>query len=163
MEENNVYLNYLIGDLESFVFSKRREIDEFISEKDNLNYTDSIYIFNNLAKGLDKTTNLIKHLKETKNPNTIRDICILSSEIISWIIFTLPSLERGLEIFSYNFRVREKHIIDILGENLIILDEIIEKPEKLNFFYGDILLSIQTVNMGFGHIKKILEKGKLEN
>ncbi len=163
MKEDNVYLNYLIGDLESFVFSKRKEIDRIINEKEILNYTDSIYIFNNLAEGLNKTTNLIKHLKETQNPSIIRDICILSSEIISWIIFTLPSLERGLELFSQGFHIKEKHIIDILGENLIILDEIIEKPEKLNFFYGDILLSIQNVNMGFGYIQKIIEKGEIEN
>jgi len=142
MKEDNVYLNYLIGDLESFVFSKRKEIDRIINEKEILDYTDSIYIFNNLAEGLSKTTNLIKHLKETQNPSVIRDICILSSEIISWIIFTLPSF---------------------LGENLIILDEIIEKPEKLNFLYGDILLSIQSVNMGFGYIQRIIEKGKIEN
>ncbi len=163
MKENNTYLEYLISDLEFFLVLKRKKVDEYINNKDFIDYKDSIFIFDHLVEGFNKTTNLLKHLNETKNSNLIRDVCILSSEMLSWIIFSFPSIEKNLEVFVYDFKIGKKHIIDHIGENLIILDELIEKPEKLSFFYNDILNSMQELNMSFGYIQKLIKSSQEEN
>ncbi|NPA52921.1 MAG: hypothetical protein GXO22_08500 [Aquificae bacterium] len=163
MKENNTYLEYLISDLEFFLFSKRQKIDEYIKDKQFITYKDSIFIFDYLVEGFDKTTNLFKHLKETKNPNLIRDVCILSSEMLSWIIFSFPSIEKNLEILMYDFKIGKKHIIDHLGENLILLDELIDKPDKLKFFYPDIIDSMQDLNMSFGYVQKLIKESQKEH
>ncbi len=163
MKESNAYLEYLISDLEFFLFSKRKKIDEYIKSREFIDFKDSVYIFSHLAEGFDKATNLLKHLKETKNPNLIRDVCILSSEMLSWIIFSFPSIERNLEIVIYDFKIGKKHIIDHIGDNLVILDEIIEKPEKITFLYSDILSSMQDLNMSFGYMQKLIKGSQKEH
>lgn len=163
MKENNPYLEYLISDLEFFILNRRKKVDEYLKDKEVLDYKDSVYVFKFIVEGFSKTTNLLEHLKETKNSNLIRDVCILSSEVLSWTLFAIPSLEKNLEILTFGFKIGNKHMIDIIGENLIILDELIEKPEKLSFFYPDILSSIQDINMSFGYMQKMIDSSTKEN
>jgi len=162
MEKNNVYIHYLIGDLENYVVDNRLKIEKILNKK-SLSVEDSIYIFEKFSNSLKKTTNLIRLSKEVNDQDTLRTISIVSSETIAWVMFTFPSVEPVIPVFLENLMFDKRHIIDALGELLLELDEFIEKPEKLRSTNLEIFSMVNEVSMFFGHLSKMMKKGALEN
>jgi len=71
MGKNNLYVEYLLGDLESYIISQKAEINSIINEKKELTLKDSAFIFDRFSKSLKKTTDLIKHINEVEDAHLL--------------------------------------------------------------------------------------------
>ncbi len=161
MDEENIYLNYLISDLENYVFLHRKKANNLLS--DNLTKEGSLYILEKINETLVKTENLVKILQDVKDINLKRHICIISSESLSWVLFTLPNIEQKLPLFSENMRINKVHIMDMLGEYILLLEEVIEQPKISLNQYQNLSKKINDISMALGYIYNISKKGGEEN
>ncbi len=161
--ENNVYVHYLIGELENYITDNKKKIENIIKGKDKISVEDSVYIFDRFSTTLKKTTNLIKNSTNISDIETLRTVSIMSSETIAWIMFTLPSVESEMPVFIDNLILGNRHIIDVLGELLLEIDEFIEKPSKLRTSNSELFRAVNEVSMFFGHLSEIMKKGIIEN
>ncbi|WP_297454438.1 hypothetical protein [Persephonella sp.] len=161
--EKNVYIHYLIGELESYVIDNRNKIEKLISNQKKISVQDSVFIFDKFSNSLRKTKDLIKLSREINDRDTLRTISIISSETVAWVMFTLPSIESSMPVFLENLIVYDRHIIDALGELLLEFDEFIETPEKLKAVNPEVFNMINEISMTFGHLSKMIEKGAVEN
>jgi hypothetical protein len=162
MDEENIYLNYLISDLENYVFLNRKKANNLLSA-DNFSKEDSLFILEKINNTLVKIENLLKILKDVKDTNLKRHICIISSESLSWVLFTLPNIEQQLPLFSENMRINGLHIMDMLGEFILLLEEIIEQPKISPILYQMVIKKINNISMSLGYIYTISKKGEVEN
>ena len=161
--EKNVYIHYLIGELESYVIDNRNKIEKLINNQKKISVQDSVFIFDKFSNSLRKTKDLIKLSREINDRDTLRTISIISSETVAWVMFTLPSIESSMPVFLENLIVYDRHIIDALGELLLEFDEFIETPEKLKAVNPEVFNMINEISMTFGHLSKMIEKGAVEN
>jgi len=162
MERENVYVHYLIGDLESYVIDNREKVEKLINNN-NLTVEDSVYILDKFSNSLRKTTALVKLSKEIEDRETLRTISILSSETIAWVMFTLPSVEAVIPLFMENLMFDNRHVMDALGELLLEFDEFIETPQKLSALNEELHGMLNEVSMFFGHLSNMMKKGAIEN
>ncbi len=162
MDEENIYLNYLISDLENYVFLHRKKANSIISKGD-FSQEDSLYILEKITETLVKTENLLRILNEIRDNNLKKHICIISSESLSWILFTLPNIEQQLPLFSENMRINGTHIMDILGDFILLLEEIIEQPKISQSSYFSLMRKISDISMALGYIYSLSKKGGKEN
>ncbi|WP_457640233.1 hypothetical protein [Persephonella sp.] len=163
MERDNVYVHYLIGELESYIIDNREKVEKLINSRKNISVEDSVFIFEKFSNSLKKTTALVKLSGEVADRDTLRTISILSSETIAWVMFTLPSVENTIPVFLDNLWVDNRHIIDALGELLLEFDEYIESPEKLSRYNEELYQALNDVSMAFGHLSDMMKKGVQEN
>ena len=161
--ESNVYLHYLIGDLENYIIDNKKKIEKIIKSKDKISAEDSVYIFDKFSVSLKKTTHLIKNSSNTSDIETLRTVSIISSETVAWIMFTLPTVESEIPVFIDNLILGNRHIIDALGELLLEIDEFIENPTKLKTSHNELFHTINEVAMFFGHLSEMMKKGIIEN
>ena len=161
--EKNVYIHYLIGELESYVIDNRNKIEKLINNQKKISVQDSVFIFDKFSNSLSKTKDLIQLSQEINDRDTLRTISIISSETVAWIMFTLPAIEPSMPVFLENLIVYDRHIIDVLGELLLEFDEFIETPEKLKAVNPEVFNMINEISMTFGHLSKMIEKGAVEN
>lgn len=161
--EKNVYIHYLIGELESYVIDNKNKIEKLINNQKKISVQDSVFIFDKFSNSLRKTKDLIRLSREINDRDTLRTISIISSETVAWVMFTLPAIESSMPVFLENFIVYDRHIIDALGELLLEFDEFIETPEKLKAVNPEVFNMINEISMTFGHLSKMIEKGAVEN
>ncbi len=162
MDEENIYLNYLISDLENYVFLHRKKANNLLSAE-NFSKEDSLYILEKINKTLIKTENLLKILKDVNDVNLKRHICLISSESLSWILFTLPNIEQQLPLFSENMKINGIHIMDMLGEFILLLEEIIEQPKMSLNSYHILSKNINDISMTLGHLYNVSKRSETEN
>ncbi|WP_457640961.1 hypothetical protein [Persephonella sp.] len=163
MSKNSLYVEYLLGDLESFIISQKAEVNSIISKKRELTLNDSAFIFDRFSKSLKKTTNLIKHVNEVEDAHLLRNISIITSETLAWILFTLPMVETNIPIFMEDLFVQNRHIIDAIGELLVEFEEMIEKPDRIRALDKELLDQINNISMTIGSISEMIKKGSLPN
>jgi hypothetical protein len=162
MDEENIYLNYLISDLENYVFLHRKKANNLLSGE-SLGKEDSLYILEKINKTLVKVENLLKILKDVHDVHLKRHICIISSESLSWKLFTLPNIEQQLPLFSENMRIKGTHIMDMLGEYILLLEEIIEQPKIPLYQYQILSKKINDISMALGYIYNMSKRSEEEN
>ena len=163
MRESNIYVDFLIGDLEAYIYRQKKEINNLLKENVDLSVEQSILIFEKLAQSLKKTSDLIRFLNQVEDVETLRNVCIVSTESLAWVLFTLPTLEMNLPLFVENLKIKDSHIMDIIGENLISLEEMIENPKKLKFMHKEIFEGVKEASLSLGYINKIIQKGAIEH
>ena len=161
--EKNVYIHYLIGELESYVIDNRNKIEKLINNQKKISVQDSVFIFDKFSNSLSKTKDLIQLSREISDRDTLRTISIISSETVAWVMFTLPAIESSMPVFLENLIVYDRHIIEVLGELLLEFDEFIETPEKLKAVNPEVFNMINEISMTFGHLSRMIEKGAVEN
>ena len=158
MKESNAYIHFLIGDLESFIFSSRSEINSYIQRNELIPYDKSLDLLNKFAEGLYKTYQLIDMLDEIDDIDTLRNIFIVSSESLAWVLFTLPSINEKLSLF-----LEDYSLFDKIGENLLQIEMFIENPSYPKFFFSDIKDNIHNISMTLGHMSSMMKKSSIEN
>ncbi len=163
MNSTNMYVEFLLGDLESFIISQKNEIDSIVSNKEAVSLEDTAVILEKFSKSLRKTENIIDFVEEVDSIDTLRNISILASETVAWILFTLPTVEKNLPYFAEDFTIYNKHIVDYLADTLLEFESFIEDPMKLKFVGVDIQKNIKNISMTINHLSKVLKKGLLEN
>ncbi len=161
--EDNIYVYYLIGDLENYVIDNKKKVEKLLKSKSKISTKDGAYIFDKFSVSLKKTTNLIKNSAYVSDIETLRTVSVLSSETVAWIMFTLPNIESEIPIFLDNLILGNRHIIDALGELLLEIDEFIENPTKLKTSNKEFYNMINEVSMFFGHLSNMIGKGVIEN
>ncbi|ACO04901.1 MAG TPA: hypothetical protein DEP48_01010 [Persephonella sp.] len=163
MGKNNLYVEYLLGDLESYIISQKAEINSIINEKKELTLKDSAFIFDRFSKSLKKTTDLIKHINEVEDAHLLKHISIITSETLAWILFTLPMIETNIPIFMEDLFVKNRHIVDAIGELLIQFEETIDQPSKIKEIEKELLTQINDISMTISSLSEMIQKGSLPN
>ncbi|WP_456401372.1 hypothetical protein [Persephonella sp.] len=163
MGKSNLYVEYLIGDLESFVITQKEEVNSLINKKKELSLNDSVVIFDRFSKSLKKTTNLIKHVNEVEDAHLLKHITLITSETLAWILFTLPVVETNIPVFMDDLTVKNKHIVDVIGELLLQFEDILDKPVKMKEIESEILNQINDISMTISTLSEMIKKGSLPN
>ncbi len=163
MGKSNLYVEYLIGDLESFVITQKEEVNSLINKKKELSLNDSVIIFDRFSKSLKKTTNLIKHVNEVEDAHLLKHITLITSETLAWILFTLPVVETNIPVFMDDLTVKNKHIVDVIGELLLQFEDILDKPVKMKEIESEILNQINDISMTISTLSEMIKKGSLPN
>ncbi len=163
MKKSEMYVDFLIGDLEYFIFSNREKMNKLLESNSPPSYESSIEILEKFATGLAKTNQLINHLEEIEDNERIRNIFIVSSESLAWILFTLPSIAEQIPIFTEELNIEGQHLLDLIGNNLLQIEMFIDNPKSSRYLNADIKKGINDIAMTIGHITKMLKKGSLEN
>ncbi len=158
-----MYVSFLIGDLEYFIVSNRNEINTYIQRNESIPYEKSLSILNKFAETLSKTSQLINHIEDIKDKNLLRDMFIVSSESLAWILFTLPAVNDKLPIFPEELNINGQSIYDVIGNNLIQIEMLIDNPEVSPFVAKNLKENIQEISMALGHIVKMMDKSKERN
>jgi hypothetical protein len=161
--EGSIYIELLLGDLESYIHSQKNKVNSIVSKKENVSLEDTAIILDRFSKSLKKTVNIMDFLEEVENIDTLRSISILASETIAWILFTLPSVEKNLPYFADEITIYDKHIVDYLADVLLEFEGFIEDPMKLKFIGADLQKSIKNISMTINYMSDILKKGLTEN
>ncbi|RUM47652.1 MAG: hypothetical protein DSY47_06645 [Hydrogenothermus sp.] len=163
MRDSNVFVSFLIGDLEYFIVNNRNEINNYIQKNQSIPYEKSLSILNKFAETLSKTSQLINYIEEINDKNLLRDMFIVSSESLAWILFTLPSLNEKLPIFPEELNINGQSIYDVIGNNLIQIEMLIDNPDISPFVAKNLKENIQEISMAIGHIVKMMDKSKERN
>jgi len=163
MKDSNMFVSFLIGDLEYFIVSNRNEINTYIQKNESIPYEKSLAILNKFAETLYKTSELINYIEEIKDKNLLRDMFIISSESLAWILFTLPSLNEKLPIFPEELNINGRSIYDAIGNNLLQIETLIDNPDITPFVAKNLKENIQDISMAIGHIVKMMDKSKERN
>ncbi len=161
--EGNFYVELLLGDLESYIISQKSEINNIVSKNENVSVEEAAFILDKFSNSLKKTVNIMDFIDEVSNVETLRNISILASETIAWILFTLPSVEKNLPYFSDEITIYDKNIIDYLADVLLEFEGFIEDPTKLKFIGSDLQRSMKNISMTINYMSEILKKGLIEN
>ncbi len=159
----SVYVEFLLGDLESFIVAQKNEINTIVSKNEDVSIEDTAIILERFSKSLRKTENVIGFIDEIENIDVLKSISVLASETIAWILFTLPVVEKNLPYFAEDITIFDKHIVDYLADILLEFESFIEEPDRLKFISKDIQKSIKNVSMTINHLSNILKKGLMEN
>ncbi|HIE59686.1 MAG TPA: hypothetical protein EYH43_04590 [Persephonella sp.] len=158
-----MFVSFLIGDLEYFILSNRNEINTYIQKNESIPYEKSLLILNKFAETLEKTSQLINYIEEIKDKNILRDMFIISSESLAWILFTLPSISEKLPIFPEELNINGQSIYDVIGNNLIQIEMLIDNPDISPFVAKNLKENIHEISMAIGHIVKMMDKSKERN
>ncbi len=161
--EGSIYIELLLGDLESYIHSQKNKVNSIVSKKEDVSLEDTAIILDRFSKSLKKTVNIMDFLEEVESIDTLRSISILASETIAWILFTLPSVEKNLPYFADEITIYDKHIVDYLADVLLEFEGFIEDPMKLKFVGTDLQKSIKNISMTINYMSDILKKGLTEN
>ncbi len=158
----NFYIEFLLGDLENFILSQKDEIGKIVKEE-NLSIEKTALVLDRFSKSLKKAVNIMDFIDEIENIDTLRNISILASETVAWILFTLPSVEKNLPYFSDDIGINKRHIIDYITDLLLEFEGFIEEPVKLKFLGSDMKKSMKNLSMTIDYMSKIAKKGLVEN
>ncbi len=158
-----MYVDFLIGDLEYFIFTNREKMNKLLESNRPPSYENSIEILEKFATGLAKTNQLINHLEEIEDYERIRNIFIVSSESLAWILFTLPSVAEQIPIFTEELNIKGQHILDLIGNNLLQIEMFIDNPKSSKDLNAEIKTGINEIAMALGYITKMIKKGSLES
>ncbi|MBK3332204.1 hypothetical protein GWK41_03865 [Persephonella atlantica] len=161
--ENNIYVHYLISELENYIIDNKKKIESIIKNKNRISVEESVYIFDKFSVSLKKATDLIKNSADISDIETLKTVSIISSETVAWVMFTLPNVESTIPVFLENLIIGNRHVIDSLGELLLEIDEFIENPSKLRTSSNELYQMINEVAMFFGHLSSMMKKGTVEN
>jgi len=159
----SIYVEFLLGDLESFVLAQKNEINSIVSKNENVSVEDTALILERFSKSLRKTEVIIDFIDEVQDVDILRTISVLASETVAWILFTLPVVEKNLPYFAEDITIFDKHIVDYLADVLLEFESFIEEPMRLKFISRDIQKSIKNISMTINHLSNILKKGLIEN
>ncbi len=159
----SIYVEFLLGDLESFVLAQKNEINSIVSKNENVSIEDTALILERFSKSLRKTEVIIDFIDEVQDVDILRTISVLASETVAWILFTLPVVEKNLPYFAEDITIFDKHIVDYLADVLLEFESFIEEPMRLKFISRDIQKSIKNISMTINHLSNILKKGLIEN
>jgi len=160
---DSIYVEFLLGDLESFVLAQKNEINSIVSKNENVSIEDTALILERFSKSLRKTEVIIDFIDEVQDVDILRTISVLASETVAWILFTLPVVEKNLPYFAEDITIFDKHIVDYLADVLLEFESFIEEPMRLKFISRDIQKSIKNISMTINHLSNILKKGLIEN
>ncbi|RMA96118.1 hypothetical protein [Hydrogenothermus marinus] len=163
MKKSEIYIDFLIGDLEYFLFSNKTKINSYVLENHIPTYKESLEILDKFSTGLKKTSQLIKYLDEIEDTERLRNIFILSSESLAWILFTFPSVAEKIPVFLEEFDIKGENILDMIGQNLIQIEMFIDNPKSSKYISKDLKENINNISMTIGHITQMIKKGSLEN
>jgi len=163
MKKNETYIDFLIGDLEYFILSNRAEINNYILRNEVPSYQKSLDILDKFSKGLKKTSQLITYLDEVEDIERLRNIFIVSSESLAWILFTFPSITEKMPIFIEEFDIKGENLLDLIGKNLLQIEMFIDNPKSSKYISKDLKKEINDIAMTIGHITEMIKKGSLEN
>jgi hypothetical protein len=158
-----MYVDFLIGDLEYFIFTNREKMNKLLETNEPPSYEKSIEILDKFVTGLFKTYQLMNHLDEIEDYERIRNIFIVSSESLAWILFTLPSISEQIPIFKEELSIRGENILDVIGKNLIQIEMFIDNPKSSKDLNYEIKKEINEIYMSISSIANRLKKGFLEN
>ncbi len=156
-------LDYMIYEVESFIYFKQKKVDSLIKEKDVLSPQDSIFIFRNFSESLRKISNILYKIFEIDNKKKIDEICDISLSTLGWIIFTLPSLEIYTSLFPENFKIHNRDIVDFLAQNMLEIENLKDNLSTLKSYSLDIADNLKEASMFFGYLTQISEKNMFYN
>ena len=163
MKKSEMYVDFLIGDLEYFIFTNREKMNKLLESNKPPSYENSVEILEKFATGLSKTNQLINHLEEIEDYERIRNVFIVSSESLAWILFTLPSIMEQIPIFAEEINIKGQHLLDLIGNSLLQIEMFIDNPKSSKDLNIEIKKGINDIAMTLGYITNMLKKGSLEN
>ncbi|NPA12554.1 MAG: hypothetical protein GXO45_01060 [Aquificae bacterium] len=163
MERENVYIHYLIQDLENFMERNIKKVEDLIKKPAVMSMEEGWFVLDSYSKGLKKVMDIIRVSKDIDDKQMFKLVSILSSEILAWIALTYPHIEHTLQPLVKDMNIRNKHILDVIFDALILLEDFIDNPsdmadkkEEIYSIYGDI-------SRFFGFLSQVAHKGALEN
>ncbi len=163
MSQVNPYIGFLIGDLEYFLISNRNEINPYVEKNRDIPYEKSLEILDKFNETLKKATNLMRLTEEINDEAVLRDIFILTSESLAWILFTLPTISDNLPIFVEELNIGGESIFDLLGQHLLQLEMYIDKPSLSKATGRNVYQGISDIHSTLDAIVKQIKRGAVEN
>jgi len=163
MAQVNPYISFLIGDLEYFLISNRNEINHYVEKNRDIPYEKSLDILDKFNETLKKATNLMRLTEEVQDELVLRDIFILTSESLAWILFTLPTISDNLPIFVEELSINGESIYDLLGHYLLQLEMYIDKPSLSKETGKTVHQGIADIHSTIDAIVKQIKRGSVEN
>ena len=162
-DNNNMYIDFLLGDLEYFLIKNRDEVNKYIQGQTTLSYENSLKILERFNIGLSKANQLMKFVDTTEDYDQVKNIFILSSESLAWVLFTLPSISEQIPIFTEELNIKGQHLLDVIGNSLLHIEMLIDNPLSFKHLTSEIKEEINNISMAIGHITNMIKKGNVEN
>lgn len=164
--DKDMYVYILINSLDAFLNTRKKYVEKIL--EDNPSIKDSIIVLDSFKQGLDKTKHILDYIEknfseEEIEEELVRTVLILSSETLTWLLFNLPNLYEKFPFFSEEFQINRMDILDVIGNNLLEIENLMEKPKEIIFIIKNLKQNVITISMTIGFMKLSIEKGLVDN
>ena len=160
--DKDIYVYFLLGNFENFLNKSKKEFSHLL-EEEYISFEDGIKILTTFKNSLAKIDQILELVSNSDDTDLIRTALAVSSDNLAWLLFSLPTLYEKFPIFPEEFLVFQENIIDVIGTNLIDIENLIEKPKDIEFILLNIKDNIKTISSVIGTLLRNLEKNILEN
>jgi hypothetical protein len=160
--DKDIYVYFLLGSFENFLNKNRKEFSSLL-EEESITLEDGIRILSTFKSSLSKIDHILELVSKSEDKDLVKMALAISSDNLAWLLFSLPTLYEKFPIFPEEFLVFQENIIDVIGTNLIDIENLLEKPSDVEFILINIKDNIKTISSVIETILRNLERNVLEN
>ncbi len=160
--DKDIYVYFLLGSFENFLNKNRKEFSALL-EEESITLEDGIRILSTFKSSLSKIDHILELVSQSEDKELVKMALAISSDNLAWLLFSLPTLYEKFPIFPEEFLVFQENIIDVIGTNLIDIENLLEKPSDVEFILINIKDNIKTISSVIETILRNLERNVLEN
>jgi len=160
--DKDIYVYFLLGNFENFLIRSKKEFTPLL-EEDKLSLEDGIRLLSTFKNSLNKIDHILELVSLSDDKDLARMALAISSDSLAWLLFSLPTLYEKFPIFPEEFLVFQENIIDLIGTNLIDIENLLDKPDNIEFILMNIKDNIKTISSVIETLLKNLQRNVLEN